>query len=216
MDSVEDYLVVGLADQDDGNRQVADFGAEDPVVLALFVETGFEFIGFGLPDGEDAGVGGAGGFDAHGDECGEVGGGGAVGVVCGGGEKEEVALGSDALVVAVDGKEAVAQGVEAGLDGLAAAIGPFGGKIYHGHQGTLGDGVEGGVLFAGGCAFGGFCTEPDLEGRFSGGGKRAVAVLSEQSGDGGGQISGGGAHFLKTILRTADGDLGVSSCSGEG
>src|SRR4051795_12835185 len=91
--------LLGFAGDDDRDREVADFGVQDDIVLA-FLGDGGEGVARRGFEGEDGSVGGAAGF-ALGDELFEIGGRLRIGVVGDGSGEGEVALGSDTLVGSV-------------------------------------------------------------------------------------------------------------------
>ena len=111
-----------LAHQDESGRGVADLEVQDLILTGLF-DGGGVMAWFILPEAQHEGVGGAGGLLAQEHELGEARFGIRPGIGRDGGQEQEIALRGDSLVVPVEGEQAVAESVDAGLDGLAAAVG---------------------------------------------------------------------------------------------
>lgn len=147
---------------------------------------------FFLPEAIDGGVGRAAGFAAHIHEGVEIRVRVEVFVLGDGSEEHEVALGGDALVVAVLGVVTIANGVEPGLDRLAAAVAIVRWKLDGAHEGTVGDFGESQKRLVAFRARGDRAAEPDFAKGLAG----AIEDFDAFCFDGAGDCSGCGARLL--------------------
>src|ERR1035438_8165725 len=134
-----DGLPFGLTNHDDGEGEVAGFKGERPIVFTFLGERWGGGAGGRSFQRQDGRVRGAGGFTAHLDEVVEAGFGGGVRVGRERCQQGEIALWGHAGMGAIHGEQTEAEGVNAGWNHLAAAVGALVGEADEAEQGALSD-----------------------------------------------------------------------------